>query len=480
MDRRVSIPVSLPRDSPTISYWQDPPNEIADLRSTALLPDTADVVVIGSGISGASIAYNILHRAPRTRVVMLEARQACSGATGRNGGHTKGASYVYFAHNAETLGVEEAVKIAKLEYNNIKQTHAFAREHNIPCDSNPCDTVDIIYDQQSWDDGIKAIEMMKKAMPGDPASHYKLWSSKEAEERFLCKGAVGAISYEAGSISAYKLVIGILKLALHIGLNLQTHTPVTKLRKLNADNNDDAANGGWWDVTTFRGTIRAPKVVLATNGYTAAIYPKLQGTIVPLRGQITAHRPGSNMPKSGLTTTYSFVYGKGFDYMIPRPQGSKWAGDIVIGGGLTKGAEEGLYQYGNTDDTTVEPDISKYLVSATENFFGKENWGQDHPDGRIRREWSGIMGYSADLHPLVGEMPGEKGLYISASFQGHGMVLAFLCAQALISILFGDDEQTLHSWFPRAYLVSEERIQKKMDRKLSDPKPKPQFPTSRL
>lgn len=85
MEKRVSIPVSLPRDNPTISYWQDPPDDIADLRSTPELPRTTDIVIIGSGISGASIAYNILKRAPGTKVVMLEARQACSGATGRNG-----------------------------------------------------------------------------------------------------------------------------------------------------------------------------------------------------------------------------------------------------------------------------------------------------------------------------------------------------------------------------------------------------------
>lgn len=85
MEKRASIPVSLPRDNPTVSYWQDPPDEIADLRSTSQLPQTADVVVIGSGISGAAIAHNILLRAPDAKIVLLEARQACSGATGRNG-----------------------------------------------------------------------------------------------------------------------------------------------------------------------------------------------------------------------------------------------------------------------------------------------------------------------------------------------------------------------------------------------------------
>lgn len=84
MDERAAIPVSLPRANPTLSYWQDPPDEIADLRSTEVLPESADVVIIGSGITGAAVAWNLLQKG-KQNIVMLEARQACSGATGRNG-----------------------------------------------------------------------------------------------------------------------------------------------------------------------------------------------------------------------------------------------------------------------------------------------------------------------------------------------------------------------------------------------------------
>jgi len=88
MDERARIPVNLPLENPTQSYWQDPPDaDVADLRTTPDLPTMTDTVIIGSGITGAAVAWNLLQspEAQGQAIVMLEARQACSGATGRNG-----------------------------------------------------------------------------------------------------------------------------------------------------------------------------------------------------------------------------------------------------------------------------------------------------------------------------------------------------------------------------------------------------------
>jgi glycine/D-amino acid oxidase-like deaminating enzyme len=295
----------------------------------------------------------------------------------------------------EALGPDEAVKIARLEYENIKVTHSLSRHHGIDCELFSGDTADILYDQMMWNDAIKSIELMRKLMPGDlqGAAKYTLHTSDDASTKFYCKGdkPVGAISYEAGSLVAYKFVIGILKLCLAKGLNLQTSTPVISIEK-----NDT----GEWIVETVRGIVSAKRVVLATNGYTACLAKNLRSVIVPLRGQITAQRPGSNIPKGGLPTTYSFIYHNGYEYMITRPLSSEYAGDIIIGGGLVKTREEGLYEYGTTDDTTLNLEISRYLGETTPRYFG-DNWGDDHPDGRIRKQWTGIMGTYNLSRPLA-------------------------------------------------------------------------------
>ena len=456
MEQRAAIPPGLPKANPTISYWQDPPSRISTHRTTSSLNASASTIIIGSGITGAMLAYTLLSHHPLTSVVMLEARTACSGATGRNGGHTKCASYRSFLDNVRALGEEEAAKIVRFEYNCMKAVHALARVNGIDCDSWEGDTVDIIYDEGQWRLANEAIREIQRVLgKEDPASKYRFWSAEEANRVFLTQGAVGAVTYEAGSLSGYKFGTGVLQLALEKGLNLQTETPALRIEK----------EGQGWVVETSRGSIKSDRVVLATNGYTAHLYPALQGTIVPLRGIVTAHRPGSRMPKEGLTTTYSFIYDDGYEYMISRPPGSKHSGDIVIGGGLTKAAEGGLYEYGTVDDIKVDPAIISYLRGSTPKYFGV-NWGEDDEEGRVRKEWSGIMGYSGDGFPMIGEVPDESGLFIAASFQGHGMVLCLSSAKAMASIINQDDEEALDQWFPKCFKLTKERMKNKFQGRL--------------
>lgn len=88
-------PCELPSNNPSKSFWHSEPSALLTAhRTTRELPQTADVVIIGSGISGASVAHHLLNDDSATTtemgkkkdgysVVMIEAREACWGATGR-------------------------------------------------------------------------------------------------------------------------------------------------------------------------------------------------------------------------------------------------------------------------------------------------------------------------------------------------------------------------------------------------------------
>ena len=79
------LPAGLPSPNPTRGYWQEPASPLAEHRTTSTLPKAVDYAIVGSGITGASIAHGILQNEPDASVVLLEAREVCSGASGRNG-----------------------------------------------------------------------------------------------------------------------------------------------------------------------------------------------------------------------------------------------------------------------------------------------------------------------------------------------------------------------------------------------------------
>lgn len=93
------------------------------------------------------------------------------------------------------------------------------------------------------------------------------------------------------------------------------------------------------------------------------------------------------------------------------------------------------------------------------------------------------QGCSADGLPFVGELPGQSGLWIQAAFNGHGMSLCFKCAEALTGMLLGAEDEgdgrgveeaaKVDEWFPRNFVVSEERFKVKFEGRRHD-KPAPQ------
>jgi glycine/D-amino acid oxidase-like deaminating enzyme len=413
---------------------------------------------------------------------MLEAREACDGATGRNGGHTKAASYRTYLQHKEELGTDEALRIARLEYANILWVHRIAKELDIDCESHLCNTVDLIYDGETFESGKSAItalqaDSLDEEKEEGGMAHYRVYSAEEAASRFYVvsqnqnpevqceERLVGAFEYLAGRLNAYRFTTGMLKECVKRGLQLCTNTPAHKIIPLYNHREED---GTAYKVSTPHNTIHTRSVILATNGYTPCLLPLLQGAIVPLRGQITAQVPGTNCKlPNPLPTTYSFIYRSGYEYMVPRPppEGEQ---HIIIGGGLGRQPEAGASEYGTVDDTSINASISRYLNGSLVGYFGSENWGKTPEDGstRILHEWTGIMGTTADGRPFVGEVPGLKGVWISAGFNGHGMVLAAKCASALVQMV--KSPTGIIDWFPQSFILAEQRIRESVFKGVTD------------
>lgn len=78
----------IPVANSTLPFWRTEVDDFDSHRTTEHLPSTSDIVIVGAGYAGSSIAHHLLEESGHRKapsIVILEAREACSGATGRNG-----------------------------------------------------------------------------------------------------------------------------------------------------------------------------------------------------------------------------------------------------------------------------------------------------------------------------------------------------------------------------------------------------------
>lgn len=245
-------------------------------------------------------------------------------------------------------------------------------------------------------------------------------------------------------------------------MNLQTHTPVSSISKLQA-----LGSAHHWQVNTSRGSVAAGVVVMATNAYTSALAPQYQGKIVPVRGtcsRITVP-PGTLAPR--LTKTYTLRWGGwDYDYLIPRGDGS-----IVVGGARSAFIHDLDNWYNVSDDSRVLESAVRYFDGYMQrNFVG---WEDSH--AYTDRVWTGsafplspcgvklqltrpaVMGYSSDGLPHIGSVPGQDDQYILAGFTGHGMPQIFLAAEGLAKMIM-DGVAFEETGLPRLFKTSQARL----------------------
>lgn len=168
-----------PVTDPTISFWQEPVLPFADKQSETL-PQTADVVIIGSGITAISTAQHLLRLDESLKIVILEARRVLSGATGRNGGHIKAVPIVDYSALKEHLGKESAIKIT-----NFRLAHldAFVKEAELLGEAGKVGLVrrveaySVYYDREAWE----AAKINRETWLADFPHERERWTVYEGE-----------------------------------------------------------------------------------------------------------------------------------------------------------------------------------------------------------------------------------------------------------------------------------------------------------
>lgn len=172
----------IPVSDSTLPFWRTAPHGLDKHRSTPDLPTECDILIVGAGFSGASLAYHIYDGNPSPpSVLILEAREACSGATGRNGtlkmtspfenhscgftnrwltsfigGHIKPDIFYSIPKNSKRYGPKAASQLARFEASQLTAIKNLVQKEQIDCDFVLTRTCDAIIDPSVAKDAEKA------------------------------------------------------------------------------------------------------------------------------------------------------------------------------------------------------------------------------------------------------------------------------------------------------------------------------------
>ncbi|KAJ5173644.1 uncharacterized protein N7500_001575 [Penicillium coprophilum] len=434
-----------PTAASTQSFWRTQPDPLDNHQSTPELPQEADILIIGGGYVGASAAYRLLAENPQNpspRVVLVEARELCSGATGRNGGHLRPDIYSATALFTERYGIEAAAEIVRFEISHLKIIEELVRKENIDCDL----TFTRSYDMYLNEDQLNKAKAFYDSLVDqklDFMDDVEYMSHAETQDMAHVRDAKGGFSFSTGHLWPYKLIAHLIRVAVSHGLNLQTNTPVSEIAESpNAD--------GFWPVTTSRGVIHARKIILATNAFTSALAPQYSKAIIPCKGICSQIAAAPGAPHRDLPGTYAIRFSPGaYIYQISRNDGS-----LIVGGASHLFRDDREEWYNNPDDGKLIKVAADYLDGYMQRTF----LGWEDSEAEIKHIWAGVMGYSADSLPHVGSIPGKPGQFIAAGFNGHGMPVAFLSGKAVADMAQSSVEFE-DTGIPRLYKTSLARLE---------------------
>lgn len=80
------------------------------------------------------------------------------------------------------------------------------------------------------------------------------------------------------------------------------------------------------------------------------------------------------------------------------------AGELMVGGGVIQSPGHGIDEFGIWRDDGVSYTIRAYLEGLMPSIFETDNWGEDSRGSRVKRAWSGCMGFTSNMLPYVGRL----------------------------------------------------------------------------
>lgn len=361
-----------------------------------------DVVIVGGGVTGCSIAYQLVKMGKKVLILEKE-RLACQASSAAAG---------MLAAQAE---LEQNGPLFQLALKSQAMFSSLSRE------LFECTGIDIEFVQKGM---LKIAETEEMAIDlktqvdfqrnWDPAIQWlKSTEIREMEPALSPSVAGGMYLPNDGHVQPAKLTQAFAKGAIHFGAEIRENTDVLSFIY---------DHGNVIGVKTSCGEVYCDQVVIATGAWAANLM-KTTGVdipVYPVKGECFS-------VKTDKPILHTTLFSDKRCYFVPKRNG-----EIYIGATMVE----------HTFDQTVTPGGIAGLIERAVHLVPQIK------DLALERLWAGIRPQTGDGNPYIGEHPEWKGMFVAAGHYRNGILLSPVTGKLVADLLDGrSSDDTLLSAF---------------------------------
>jgi glycine/D-amino acid oxidase-like deaminating enzyme len=377
---------------------------------------SADVTVIGGGLTGLATAIHLRRADPHRSVAVLEAREVGYGASGRNGSFAMTVVGLGFGVTAMLRGKAFLRRAHTYMERCVDELETFIDGDGLDCDKirpgflRVATTATYVTRLQKQVDlmaslGFEGIEWVDAAMTRKLVDSPRYLGAMR-EERLLL-------------VDPAKLVREEKRRAVELGATVYENTPVLSV----VPGRDFGGDG--YRLLTPHGSVSTGKVVFATNAY-SHLFPQLARKQAPAFTYMIATEPLSDdqlatigwSGREGIEDARNLIH---YYRLTPDHR-------IVLGGGPV-----GLKASNSLDRDSDE--------SAWAHLEQHLSWLWPHLDGiRVTHRWGGPFSVTLDLTPAIGYVGEHRDAVYALGCIGHGVSMSYLNGRILAELLGGSSD----------------------------------------
>lgn len=380
------------------SFWQATAPTF-DGATAGSLPATADVVVIGGGFTGISAALNLARSG--INVVVLEAAQVMSQASGRNGGHCNTGVAQNFSALVASHGVEQASRYYRAFASAVDYVQQLVTSEQIDCDFRRCGKLKLASKASHLPALKAACEMMRRHVDPDVEL---LGADDVRREIDSTEFHGGLLQQHGGQMHMGKFGVGLANAAVRSGAKIYPHTPVIGLTRL---------NGYRHRVSTASGEIIAEKVLMATGCSNIGPFDWFQRRIIPVGSFVVVTAPlEAELLQQLLPNNRTYVTSLNLGNYIRTTRDNR-----LVFGGRARFA---------ISNPTSDARSGEVLQAGMKKMFPALT------APAIDYCWGGLVDMTADRLPHAGE---HEGVFYSLGYSGHGTQMSVWMGRVMADLI---------------------------------------------